>query len=185
MKPVVLQTPRLVLDQPTLDDVETIVTYCQDPVFETVLTTPWPYTRANGLEYVTEFVPNGWKLDVEYGWALRLHGRYLGAASFRTRGDIGFWIGAAHRGNGYMTEAVDGILDWVFSTGVQRVVWECLVGNTQSASVARKAGFSYRGEYDSSHVHRDGRPRAAWHGEISASDSREAQPGWPAAKPPA
>jgi RimJ/RimL family protein N-acetyltransferase len=180
MKPVTLQTARLVLDQPTLDDIDLITEYCQDPVFETVLTTPWPYSREDALTYVTEFAPNGWKLDTEYGWALRRGSQFLGVASWRRRGDIGFWMGEPHRGNGYMTEAVGGILDWVFSTGVQSVTWECLAGNTGSASVARKAGFSYAGERNSSRVHRGGTPRLAWHGMIAATDSREQKPGWPA-----
>jgi RimJ/RimL family protein N-acetyltransferase len=179
VKPVALETARLVLDQPTLDDIDTIVEYCQDPVFEAMLTIPWPYTRENAVEFVTEFVPRGWGLDVEYAWALRRDGRLLGVASFRTRGDIGFWLGAEHRGNGYMTEAVGGILDWVFATGVPAVSWQCLRGNEASASVARRAGFMFTGERDSSHVHRDGKPKPAWHGRLEAGDSRAIKPGWP------
>jgi RimJ/RimL family protein N-acetyltransferase len=179
MKPVTLHTARLVLDQPTVDDVDDIARYCQDPLFEKVLTTPWPYTREDALAFATEFLPNGWRLDTEYGWALRLDGLLVGVASWRARGDVGFWMGEPHRGRGYMTEAVGAILDWVFSTGVGEVSWECLAGNAGSASVARKAGFTYTGARDSLVVHRGGVVAPAWHGVIAATDSRAPKPGWP------
>ncbi len=39
MTPVELRTARLVLSPPTLDDVDAITRYCQDPLFERFLTT--------------------------------------------------------------------------------------------------------------------------------------------------
>lgn len=185
MKPVILHTRRLTLEVPTTADVDTIAEYCTDPLFEQVLTTPWPYTREHALEFVTEFVPNGWRLGAEYVWALRLRGTFLGIASFRPPiSEIGFWIGEAHRGNGYMTEAIDGILDWVFANGTEEVTWQAIAGNLGSAAVARKTGFTYTGEYESSHAHRGG-PAPAWHASIRASDSRDVKPGWPGATRPA
>jgi RimJ/RimL family protein N-acetyltransferase len=181
MKPVILHTERLTLEAPTVADVDAIALYCQDPLFERVLTTPWPYTREHALEFATEFAPHGWRLSSEYAWALRLRGQFLGVASFRPpASDVGFWIGEPHRGHGYMTEAVGGILDWVFGTGVEEVSWQALAGNTASASVARKTGFTFTGERESTHVHRGGIPAQAWHARIRAEDSRDIKPGWPA-----
>ena len=181
MKPLILHTARLTLEAPTVADVDTITEYCQDPLFEKVLATPWPYTREHALAYTTEFVPNGWRLGAEYVWALRLAGQFLGVASFRPpNSEVGFWIGAPHRGNGYMTEAVAAILDWAFDDGVDAVTWQALAGNAASAAVARKTGFTFTGERESTHVHRGGVPAPAWHAVIRSGDSRDPKPGWPA-----
>jgi RimJ/RimL family protein N-acetyltransferase len=79
MEPVSLRSARLVLSAPTLDDVDAIVRYCQDPLFERYLTTPWPYTREDGVSFVESFVPSGWAADRDYTWGIRfLDGRLLG-----------------------------------------------------------------------------------------------------------
>jgi RimJ/RimL family protein N-acetyltransferase len=65
MIPVTLRTERLVLDQPTAADVDVITEYCQDPIFEAYLTTPWPYTRADAEQFVETHVPNGWSEGTE------------------------------------------------------------------------------------------------------------------------
>jgi hypothetical protein len=45
------------------------------------------------------------------------------------RGDLDYWMGSPHRGNGLMTEAV-----------VDRLTRESFVGNAASVSVARGTG---------------------------------------------
>ncbi len=71
MIPVALRTERLVLDLPTERDIPAITEYCQDPVFERYLTTPWPYREEHARGFVTEFVPKRWAGDLEYTWAIR------------------------------------------------------------------------------------------------------------------
>jgi RimJ/RimL family protein N-acetyltransferase len=180
VKPVTLSTSRLVLDQPTLADVDLVTLYCQDPLFERFLSTPWPYTRADAEKFLGEIVPARWSDDDEYTWALRIGGEFAGLLGFRTRmRDIGFWLGEPHRGHGYMTEAVGAVLDWVFETSKRDVLWECYLGNANSVGVARKTGFTFRGEGRALIPDRDGTYPVAWKGTISAADSREPKPGWP------
>jgi RimJ/RimL family protein N-acetyltransferase len=180
MKPVTLRTARLVLDQPTLADVDLITEYCQDPIFETYLTTPWPYHRDDAVGFVAEYAPAAWQGDTEFTWSVRLGGELIGMIGFRTaRLDIGFWLGAPHRGNGYMTEATTAVLDGLFGRAFEVVLWECFPGNTASVSVARKAGFTFTGVADSIVTGRDGTHSPSWQGRIARSDSREAKPGWP------
>jgi RimJ/RimL family protein N-acetyltransferase len=180
MNPVSLHTARLVLDQPSVDDADRITEYCQDPVFEHYMTTPWPYERADALGFVEDYVPRGWSNESEYNWAVRADGNLVGMIGYRTqRGDVGFWVGGPHRNRGYMTESVDAVVTWLFSLGVPRIEWFCVAGNQASAAVARKSGFVYTGERPSSVVHRDRGDFLAWHGVLSADDSREPKPGWP------
>ena len=180
MKPVTLTTARLVLDQPTLNDVELVTRYCQDPLFERFVSTPWPYTTDDAVKFVGSVVPTAWAHDTEYTWAVRVGGVFAGMLGFRTRSrGIGFWLGAPHRGHGYMTEAVGAVLDWVFASSARDVHWECYLGNASSVGVARKAGFSFQGEGEATVPQRDGRHPLAWKGTISATDSREPKPGWP------
>ncbi|BDZ45833.1 GNAT family N-acetyltransferase [Naasia aerilata] len=177
MTPVVLRTDRLVLDQPLEEDVDDIVRYCQDPLFERYLTVPWPYGRADAESFVREFVPQGWMDGRECTWALRLRdeGALLGVVAFRSeRSDLGYWLGAPFRGRGYMSEAVAAVVDFAFQSGVPLVRWECLVGNTASATLARKAGFAFTGEAPSSVPYRDGSFPASWHGVLHASQQRPA-----------
>jgi RimJ/RimL family protein N-acetyltransferase len=184
MKPVVLETPRLWLDCPTPADRALVVEYCQDPLFENYLTLPWPYRGRHADYYLGVLVPNGWAVDSEYIWALRHAegGPLLGVIGLRTVSyDIGFWIGAPYRGNGYMTEAARAVTGWAFSTGVESLDWECVAGNTASASVARKVGFRYTGERPSTLKYRDGTHPTSWHGTLRADDNGSEQPGWPGA----
>jgi RimJ/RimL family protein N-acetyltransferase len=180
VKPVTLRTKRLVLDQPTMADVDLIVEYCRDPVFEKYMLTPWPYERHHAEEFVGTRVPEWWAEDSEFTWAIRHDGVLVGVVGIRAAArDIGFWLGAPHRGNGYMPEAVGAVLDWVFEQGDADVKWECVPGNLASASVARKSGFRYLGEATSLYAHRERGQVMAWHGAISRSDSRDEKPGWP------
>ena len=183
MMSVVLRTPRLVLDLPVESDKEIIVASCQDPLFERYLTVPWPYEPSHADFFINDLVANGWASGVELTWALRGQpgGPLLGVIGWRREAsDVGYWIGAAHRGKGYMTEALIAVADYVFETqGVDAIAWECVIGNTASLAVARAAGFRYTGEAPTHVAFRDGSHPEAWHGALTADD-RDRKPGWPA-----
>ena len=182
MNPVDLRTDRLVLDQLEDGDVDDVTAYCQDPLFERYLTTPWPYHRHDAQFFIDRVVPEGWEEDREFTWAIRTGaGRpVLGVIGWRRPlAGVGFWLGAPHRGNGYMTEAVAAVADWVFAFDVPVIRWECVVGNLASAAVARAAGFRYTGEAPAEVVGRDGRRPLSWHGELPAGMPRHPKPGWP------
>lgn len=184
MRPVVLTTERLVLDQPTAADIDTMTGYCQDPVFEKYLVTPWPYVRSDAEVFIEQLIPAWWDADREFTWALRLsegERSLLGVIGYRAHGkDVGFWLGAPHRGNGYMPEALRAVLDWVFSNGGDTVLWECMPGNVASMTVARKAGFNFAGEGVSIFEGRHGEHPIVWKATVSADSAREPSGGWPA-----
>lgn len=185
MNPVELSTPRLVLDQPTVADRDLIIEYCRDPLFEHFMVLPWPYEPQHADYFLESVVADGWATGREYTWALRRDGEFLGAIGYRSEdGDIGYWLGAPHRGNGYMTEALRAVNEWLFGQGVREISWWCVLGNAASASVARKAGFRFDGEGPSVVQDRDGGHPMSWHATLRAGDAPGPKPGWPAPAPP-
>lgn len=188
MQPVTLRTERLVLDLPAPSDSGRIAAYCSDPLFERYLTTPWPYTPEHAAAFVDEMVPAGWADGSEATWAIRTHddSPLLGVISIRTaRNDVGFWLGADQRGNGYMQEALIAVAHWAFTGGVlpptDAIAWECVAGNLASAAVARGAGFTFTGTSPSAVSARDGSHPTSWHGVLLRSNNvAQARASWPA-----
>lgn len=182
MMPVPLTTERLMLDQPGRGDIDTIASFCTDPLFERYLTTPWPYLRAHAEGFVESHVPAGWASGSEYIWAVRVDGQLAGVIGLRSaRNDVGFWLGAPHRGHGYMAEALDAVCTFGFDDlGLDALRWECLVGNHASAATARAVGFTFTGEAPAEVPARDGSRPPAWHGILHPSSPRSPQVGWPA-----
>src|SRR5690606_13611478 len=184
MHPIVLRTERLVLSAPTEADIDTITELCQDRDMVAMLAAlPWPYTRADAEHFVRHIAAPGWATGGEFIWGIREHegGPHLGSIGWHpTRGEIGYWMGAASRGRGYMTEAAREVCRWVFAElGVERIGWEAHVGNVASARVARALGFRYEGVRESTVCERDGVRPAAWHGSLLASDDGAPRAGWP------
>lgn len=63
------------------------------------------------------------------------------------RADIGYWIVAAERNEGYATEAVELGLDWAFEVrGLNKVLGRVIDGNRPSETVLGKCGFAKEGE---------------------------------------
>jgi RimJ/RimL family protein N-acetyltransferase len=76
-------------------------------------------------------------------------GLYLGGSGMHNiawnvpRFEIGYWLRTSAQGQGYMTEAVNGITALAFGTlGAVRVEIRCDARNERSAAVARRAGFT-------------------------------------------
>ena len=182
MTPVALFTDRLVLDQPTGLDVDTITDLLQEPVFARYLRElPLPYRRRDAVDFVTRFVPEGWRREREQTWAIRRDGEFIGVIGARLIGlrDVGFWLGAPHRGQGFLGEALGAVLAHRFASGCEIVRWECVAGNLPSARAAHRAGFAFTGERPATRANRDGLRLPSWFGELRASDDRTPKPGWP------
>jgi RimJ/RimL family protein N-acetyltransferase len=60
--------------------------------------------------------------------------------------EIAAWIGEAHWGRGYATEAVQALIDHVFGDGRTEFVWcATRASSARSRRVVEKCGFQYRG----------------------------------------
>ncbi|PZE59289.1 N-acetyltransferase [Curtobacterium sp. MCPF17_047] len=182
MLPVTLESARVRLDMPTRADTAAITEACQDPEIVRWTTIPQPYRAQDAQSFVDALVGPGWASDREYTWAIRRQGSTWldGVISYRTaRRDLGFWLAPGARGTGLVSEAVELVVDWAFAQGAPDVYWECYVGNTASAAVARRAGFTYTGSGDALVPNRDGSPAPAWKALRRADGTPASDLPWP------
>ncbi|MFD5324348.1 GNAT family N-acetyltransferase [Streptomyces sp. NPDC127092] len=176
MEPITLTTDRLRLRPFASADVDAVTAACQDPDIQRWTQVPSPYTRPDADFFVNRLVPQGWREDGEYGFAVEPleGGPLLAAAGLHARGpgvrEVGFWLVREHRGHGYMTEVVDALARWAFtSLGVHRLVWRAEIGNTPSRAVAERAGFTMEG-VERAGLTNKGTVRDAWVASLLPSD---------------
>ena len=85
----------------------------------------------------------GVRLDDHWVGMLGLHRLERGGEA-----EIGYWMAAAARGHGYLTEAARAVIDFAFDPdglALERMEWRAVVGNVPSARSARTLGFRYEG----------------------------------------
>lgn len=183
MQPVTLTTPRFVLSTPRASDVDAVFAACTDPELQRFVPVPVPYEREHAEGFVLGMVPAWWRDDVEYVFGIRetADAPLIGVVSWqRELGHVGYWLDAAHRGRGVMTEALHALVDWVFTHDVDELRWEASAGNVGSAVVAQRVGFRWDGVAPISAV-RPGEDPTGWRAVLRRADlgtvqSREAWP---------
>jgi RimJ/RimL family protein N-acetyltransferase len=110
-----------------------------------------PHTSAEQAIAHVERVRAGWEDGDEYTWLLetRTGGELLGAIAARVDDhgvNLGYVLGRASWGQGYMTEAVAALAGWYLAQeGVFRIWATCDPANRGSARVLEKAGFVLEG----------------------------------------
>ncbi|MEU7556123.1 GNAT family N-acetyltransferase [Streptomyces sp. NPDC044571] len=176
MEPLTLSTERLSLRPFTPADEDEVYAAAQDPDIQRWTMVPSPYTREDARGFVGEIVPNGWREDTGYSFAVRLggDGPLVAAVGVHVRGpgayEIGYWTVKEHRGRGYMTEAVLAVARWAFTeVGAARLEWRAEVGNAGSRAVAEKAGFRMEGALRAA-LEKNGTVRDCWIGALLPSD---------------
>jgi len=143
-----IETPRLVLRAPIRGDVPDIVKLADNKkIYEVLARLPHPYTRADGIAFVEILAqrPDG------RPYAITLNDQFIGVVSFDYRPgaspELGYWLGEPHWGKGYMSEAVKGLTEAAFATGLYpRLQARALASNAGSLHVLDKAGFKRIGE---------------------------------------
>jgi len=157
-----LETERLVLRMPRLEDVDGLVETYGDPEVMRYIASGDPWTRERTLRALERWL-RYWDDD---GFGLLVvedaDGRVLGdcgllpwdsrtwsTGSRKTLGEnaeveIGWTLGRAHWGCGYATEAARAVVAWAFGElGLPRLVSLIQPGNDSSIRVATKLGERY------------------------------------------
>jgi len=146
-----LETPRLRLRRPVMDDAAAIFTaYAQDPEVTRYLV----WRPHETVETVREFLRRcaaAWEGGTAFAWAItgREDGRLLGMVEVRKdghRAELGYVLARPHWGRGFATEAVRAVVEWALSDpNIHRVWAVCDVENLPSARVLEKVGMQREG----------------------------------------
>ncbi|WAP67909.1 GNAT family N-acetyltransferase [Jiella pelagia] len=141
-------TPRLRLRPPILADAEPVAALLDDyDVVRMLSRVPWPYTLADAQSFIRDRSD-----ETVFAICLKSGGEVLGLCGIRgnadrpLRGELGYWIGRPHWGNGYATEAAHAAIDYGFTAlGLNEISANCRVINEASRRVIWKCGFRFIG----------------------------------------
>lgn len=180
----VLTTDRLRLRPFRPDDVSWAYHVSLDPEFTRWLDIPDPLLPAHTVRFVEELAIGGARAGLHAEFvvedpATRIA---LGRVALHLRdggeAELGYWLAAAARGRGYMTEAAAEACRWGFADaprglGLRRIVWHAFHGNHGSRRVAERLGFTVPD------ATAERRGRTVWTGALHPADLRPPPPAAP------
>ncbi|MGH7771372.1 MAG: GNAT family N-acetyltransferase [Candidatus Binatia bacterium] len=149
--PEILETDRLRLRRPVMEDAEAIFTYyAQDPEVTKYLT--WrPSQSVEETRVHLLMCDAAWSQGKTFQWAIirKEDDQLLGTIGFRVDGhklELGYVLAKVYWGVGYMTEAVRAAVEWALKEkDVYRVWAVCDIENQASARVMEKVGLQREG----------------------------------------
>jgi RimJ/RimL family protein N-acetyltransferase len=150
--PEELETRRLLLRRPTLDDADAaFASYASDTKITRYLTWSAHTIPAQTREFFRQVI-DAWDLRMGHRvWLIErkedseLMGT-IGCTVHFHRAEIGFALGSRYWGNGYMPEALARVCEAAFADPrIERVQALCDEENTQSSRVLEKVGMQYEG----------------------------------------
>jgi ribosomal-protein-alanine N-acetyltransferase len=169
-RPVELRTKRLLLRPFTLDDVDDVLAYTNDPEWARyqVNIPPVPYTRKDAEALVSMFSDHSkWNaIGMLQMFAITLEGKVIGEIVLNQRGEdfknerieLAYSLSRQHWGKGLMTEAARAVMNWAFQTySFNRMFAYCDPRNVRSRRVLEKLGMKREGQL---------RSHLKWNGEF-------------------
>lgn len=143
----VLETERLVLRAPRLEDAKAVVTLASDRrVAENTARIPHPYRLADAGEWISSVSTDAAKQT----FLITLDGAPIGACGIDLRDgptpELGYWLGVPYWGRGFATEAARAVIDHGFEDlGYEALQAGARVSNPASRRVLEKCGFQWTG----------------------------------------
>ena len=143
----VLETERLVLRAPQLEDAKAIAALANDRrVAENTARIPHPYRVPDAESWI---VASAADLEGETLLITLANGTVIGGCGFDMRdgaAEIGYWLGTRYWGKGYATEAVRALIDHAFTNTDHMALQSSVrVTNPASRRVLEKCGFQWTG----------------------------------------
>jgi aminoglycoside 6'-N-acetyltransferase len=167
-----LTTARLVIRRFTLDDVPAFAAYRSDPEVARYQSWRAPYPEVAAQRFIESLLsshpdqPGEWfqfALTRREDPATLIGDLALGSMDEGRQAELGFTLAPAHQGAGYATEAVEALLDHLFTArGKHRVQAGCDARNARSARLLERVGFRLEGHLVESY----------WDGEEWTDDLR-------------
>lgn len=149
-------TPRLALRPLAPADAEPLFALFNDwQVVRFLSAPPWPYKREDAIRFIENAISAD--NETERTMAITQAGTLIGAIGIRMRGpshlqrdagpNIGYWLGRAYWGRGFMTEIVQACVAHLFETGPGDAIYSgAFTENAASLAVQQKIGFQPAGE---------------------------------------
>ena len=146
-----IETDRLLLREILPDDAPAIFRLFSDDQVTRYydLTT---YTALSQAEELVDFFDESFELERAIRWGIerKADGALLGTCGYvwlrRFRGEIGYELHSDYWRQGYMSEALDAILDFGYTElGINRIEALVMVDNAASAGLLRSLGFTQEG----------------------------------------
>lgn len=141
------ETERLSAHPPTLADAPAVYTHFQyKDVAWNLARAPWPYALEDAQNWIMTAADAAVE-GKEYAFVLhhKEHGLIGSTGMVHIKDDIweiGYWVAKPHWGQGFVTEAARGLMDWAKDThGVTRFISGHIEDNEASGAVLRKLGF--------------------------------------------
>jgi RimJ/RimL family protein N-acetyltransferase len=152
-----LETPRLILRPFQESDLEAFAAYRSDPQVARYQGWEAPYTLEQAAAFIREMqstrpgAPGAWyQIAIERKSTPGLIGdcAFHILANEPRQAEIGFSLSSAFQGQGYATEAVRRLLDYLFGElDLQRVSAICDAENTASARLLERVGMRREGHF--------------------------------------
>ena len=144
----IFETDRLILQGVTIYDVPSYEKHFVDYEVISHLSSavPWPYPKNGVVEFLNQFIfPNQGKSQWLWGiFEKQNPNELIGVVHLWREGrpeHRGFWLGKPFWGKGYMTEAVEPVMNYAFdSLGFTKLIFANAVGNHKSRRIKEKTG---------------------------------------------
>jgi RimJ/RimL family protein N-acetyltransferase len=147
----VLETKRLALRAPRLEDAKMIAVLANDRrIAENTARIPHPYKLSDAESFIGTANKGDEALFLITARDGVNKGAIMGACSFVTQDnaapELGYWLGVEHWGNGYATEALHALIDYAFGE-FDHIALQAgaRVTNPGSRRVLEKCGFQWTG----------------------------------------
>ena len=143
----VLETKRLAMRAPRLEDAKTVATLANDRrIAENTARIPHPYK----LSDAEGFIKSANAAGGEAVFLITLRDKtVIGACGVRMKDEtpeLGYWLGVPYWGNGYATEALHAVIDYAFTDLAHKALQAgARVTNPASRRVLEKCGFQWTG----------------------------------------
>jgi RimJ/RimL family protein N-acetyltransferase len=142
----VLETERLALRKPVLADARAIAHLANDRrIAEMTRRLPHPYSEEHAVEFVNSL--HGGSDTV---FLIELDRQPIGMVGVDWREpnapELGYWLGVAHWGQGFATEAARAVIDFTFEEfTIEHLASSARVANPASRNILEKCGFQWSG----------------------------------------
>jgi RimJ/RimL family protein N-acetyltransferase len=143
----VLETKRLALRAPRLEDAKTVARLANDRrIAENTARIPHPYKMADAAG----FVGGANQAGGEAVFLITLRDKTVigacGVTAQEQTPELGYWLGVSHWGKGYATEALHAVIDYAFTDLAHEALQAgTRVTNPASRRVLEKCGFQWTG----------------------------------------